>query len=692
MNFSYNWLQEFFPKKLPAPQKLAELLTMHFMEVEGLEKCGQDWVLNIDVLPSRGGDCFCHFGVAKECGLLAGLKIKPADYEVKEDSKLKTKNFVKVDVQDKIGCRRYTARLVKDVKIGPTPEPIKAKMASCGLQSISNVVDATNYVMMEMGQPLHAFDADKLAGGIVVRRARKGEKILALDTKEYELDEKDLVIADGEGVLAIAGIKGGRRAEIDENTKTIILESANFDPASIRRTSRRLNLRTDASLRFEHDLDPNLSEIAVDRVAGLIQELAGGTIASGVVDVYPKKVSSKSLKLDLGHVNSLLGADIAEAKMTSILKGLGLGVKPAKEGSVSVVVPTWRKDINLEADLAEEIGRVYGLDNIKPVFPCVPLAPAKRNDSIFWEGAAKDILKGTGFFEVYNYSLFFDKQAEIFGFPPAVLAELKNPVNVGQKYLRPSLLPHLLNNIKTNEKIASDQSSGISFSEIKIFELSKVFHSAKKGEKNVNGEKRMLSGAALGGGKVFYEMKSAVDLLMDKLGAGRADYEELRGVEDDAGASIWHPSVFAAIKIAEERVGSIGEISPRISGELGISQGAVVFDIDFDKLQKICKEERLYQPIPKFPPVMRDLAVLVPVSIKVGEVLSVIKASGGDLAVRVSLFDVYEGNNLPQGIKNLAFQIIYQSLERTLTSQEIDQLQNKIIKALEANPGWEVRK
>jgi phenylalanyl-tRNA synthetase beta chain len=692
MLFSYNWLQEFFPKKLPDPQKLADLLTMHFMEVEGLEKCGQDWVLNIDVLPSRGGDCFCHFGVAKECGLLAGFKIKPADYEIEEDQKIKTKSLVKVDIQDKIGCRRYTARLIKDIKIGPTPEPIKAKMASCGLQSINNVVDATNYVMLEMGQPLHAFDADKLVGGIVVRRAQKGEKILSLSGTEYELEKEDIVIADSKGILAVAGIKGGRRAEIDENTKTIILESANFDPASIRRTSRRLNLKTDASWRFEHNLDPNLSEIAVDRVASLIQELAGGIIAGGRVDVYPKKTSPKILKFDLNGANSLLGADISEAKMISVLKGLGLGVKPAKKGIVSVAIPTWRQDINLEADLIEEVGRVYGLDNIKPVFPCADLVPAKRNDNIFWEGAAKDALKEAGFSETYNYSLFFDKQAEIFGFQPAAMAELKNPVNIGQKYLRPSLLPHLLNNIKTNEKIISDQSSGVDVAEARMFELSKIFYSVKKGGKNVCEEKAMLSGAVLGNGKVFYEMKKAVDLLMDRMGIGQVNYEEFQDPEEEAGSNIWHAGVLAEIKIGKERIGFIGEISPKISAEMEIFQGVAAFDIDFEKLKKFCKEERLYRPIPKFPPTTRDLAVLVPVSVKTGEVLEVIKANGGDLASRVSLFDVYEGSNLPQGKKNLAFQIIYRSLEKTLTSQEADQSQNNIIKALEANPGWEVRK
>jgi phenylalanyl-tRNA synthetase beta chain len=279
----------------------------------------------------------------------------------------------------------------------------------------------------------------------------------------------------------------------------------------------------------------------------------------------------------------------------------------------------------------------------------------------------------------------------MFAFSPADLAELKNPVNIGQKYLRPSLLPGLLGNIKSNEKIASDQSSSLSLSEIKIFEIGKIFYSAKGG-KTAYGEKRMLSGAALGGGKNFYEIKSAVDLLMDRLGAGQASYKEFQGKKDDAGSDIWHSGIFAEIKMGEETVGSIGEISPRISGELGISQGAVAFDIDFDKLQKFCKEERLYRPIPKFPPITRDLAVLVPVSAKAGEVLKVIKANGGTLAAKIKLFDIYEGKNLPQGKKNLAFQIIYQSLEKTLTSQEIDQLQNKIIKALEANFGWEVRK
>ena len=697
MLFSYNWLQEFFPKKLPAPDKLSELLTMHFMEVEELEKKGKDWVLNIDVLPSRGGDCLNHFGVAKECGVVAGLKIKPEDYEVRENPEFKTKNFVKVQTNNKEDCRRYTTRAIVGVRVGPTPDDIKEKLEACGLQSINNVVDATNYVMLEMGQPLHAFDYDKLAkegkqASIIVRRAKKGEKILSLDQKEYQLNESDLVIADPEGVLAIAGIKGGRRAEIDGNTKTIILESANFDPILVRKTSGRLNLRTDASWRFEQNLDPNLADIALERVTSLIQELAGGEVSTGIADIYPKKFLQRKLKLRLGYVNSLLGVEIPEKKMISILQSLGFGVKAAAKGQVIVTIPTWRQDVNVEADLVEEIGRVYGLENIKPVMPVSALIPAKRNENIFWENLAKNALKEAAFFEAYNYILLPNDQAPIFGFDPKRLVEIKNPVNIDQKYLRPSLIPHLLGNVKNNQLLLDEQAANKMPVGIKIFELSKVFETVQKKGKGEYKERRMLAGIIAGGENDFSEAKGIIEFVLNSLGIDDVWFDSYEATPENTRFEIWHPNICAEIKSGDAELGFVGEISPKILNGMGVNHRVVAFDFDFDELQKYCTDIYQYRPIPKFPAAVRDLALLVPSRTKLADVLNVIEIAGGELLVDVNLFDLYEGENLPQGKKNFAFRLVYQSQDRTLTSQEIDELQEKIIKALEYKPEWEIRK
>ncbi len=677
MNFSYDWLQSFFNKKLPKPEKLAELLTMHSFEVSEVKKVGKDNVLDIDVLPNRAPDCFSHAGIAREISAVTGMERKKENYSLKEDKKLKTKDFISVEVKDSALCQRYTTKVILDVKVGPSPKWLKDRLKSCGLQSINNIVDVVNYVMLETGQPLHAFDGEKVESQkIIVRRAKKRERIVTLDEERRELDENTLVIADSEKPLAIAGIKGGKIPEIDKKTKIVVLESANFNSSIIRQGSRNLNLKTDASLRFEHGIDPNLTDLAVKRAAFLIQKIAKGKIAKGLVDVYQSKAVPKIIKLNLDYLESLLGIKVSIKEVKNIFNKLDFKVK-GKSRELIVEIPTFRMDINLPEDLIEEVGRIFGYDKIPAQFPTVFLVPPEKNLNLFWQSNVKNTLKEAGLNEVYNYSFINDKDAEVFKCLKKDLVEIENPVSLEQKYLRPSLIPNLLKNVEKNEKY---------FKEIKIFELGKIFRKANQKKE----EKNMLTGVIVG--EAFYQAKGVVDALLDRLGVGGIWYDEHEPTPEESEIVIWHPKRRAEIKIDNIEIGFLGEISQKITQSYGIKSKVVIFDIDFEKLSQISSEEHEYRPISRFPSAIRDIAVLVPLGVKVSQVLDKIYEAGGKIIRDVDLFDIYEGEEIPGNKKNLAFHIIYQAEDRTLVSKEIDQVQNRIIKTLEKEPGWRVRK
>jgi len=681
MIFSYNWLQSFFQAKLPEPKKLAEILTMHFAEVEEIKKDGQDFTLDIDVRPNRAGDCFSHLGIAREIATITGLKYIGDTYvnlELREDKDLKAKDFIQVEVKLQQACPRYTARVITNVKIEPSPRWLQGRLKVCGLRPINNIVDIANYVMLETGQPLHAFDGEKIESQkIIVRFAKNREKIVTLDEQKFDLSPDVLVIADEKKPVAIAGIKGGKLPEIDKKTKVVVLESANFNSQTIRQGSKKLNLKTDASLRFEHGIDPNLTELAINRAAYLIQRIAKGKIAKGLVDFYPKKVLPKIIKLDLDYVEKLLGIKISVNEIKDTLKKLNFKLTETrslrKTNQIEVEIPSFRLDVNIPEDLIEEVGRIYGYQKIKSVFPISFLVPSKRNLDIFWEDMTKDILKEAGFTEVYNYSFISENDAKIFkSFQN--LIELENSMSEEQKYLRSSLIPNLLKNIQKNQDY---------FSEIKIFELGKVFEKPAK-------EERILTGVITG--DAFFQAKGVLDILLNKLGISNIFYDEYRTAAEEREICWWYPRKCAEIKVDGERIGFLGEISQRILNEFKLKQKVIYFDIFFEKLSKLASEEHEYRPVSKFPSAVRDIAILVPYQVRVEEVLNKIETVGGSLVRDIDLFDIYEGEELPGGKKNLAFHIIYQAEDRTLSSKEIDELQNKIIKNLEEKPEWQVRK
>ena len=684
MKFSYNWLKEYLPK-IPKPEKLAEFLTLHSFEVKEVIRKGGDFVLDIDVLPNRGPDCFSHIGIARECSALTNFKFQISNSKLKEDKNSKAKDFVKVEVKNKEACPRYTARVVTDVKVDPSPKWMQKRLRVCGLRPINNIVDIANYVMLETGQPLHAFNEEKLSNKkIVVRFARKGEKIITLDGEKYDFDGNILVIADVKKPVAIAGIKGGRDPGIDKKTKIVVIESANFNPQVIRRGSQRLNLKTDASLRFEHGIDPNLTEIAINRASYLIQKIAGGKVAQGIVDVYPKKVFPKQIRLDLYYVWKLLGVEISRNTVLNILKSLQIKTKSEKSNILVCEIPTFRRDLVIPEDLIEEIGRVAGYEKLPAIFPQVSLIPPKRNFERFWEEIAKNSLKEAGFSETYNYSFIGEGLREIFGYnKEKELIEIENPVSEEYKYLRPSLIPNLLKNTSLNLR---------NFDDFGIFELGKIFFRNKKQIR----EKRMLTGliAKKGsqGSEDFYKMKGVIDSLVTKMGISNVWYDEWKISPEESKISLWDLKRAAEIKVDQKEIGFLGAISPKVLSAMKIKNPVFVFDLNFDLLSQLAVEEHEFRPLSRYPAAIRDLAVLVPRAVKVEEVLNLIEQAGGILVRDVDLFDMYEGEELPGGKKNLAFRIVYQAEDRTLESREIEKIHQNIIKNLEKNINWEVRK
>ena len=712
MKFSYNWLQSFFERKLPSPKILSQLLTMHSFEVETVSRLKKDWVFDIDVLPNRAHDCLSHIGIAREIAAVTGLKMKPSLISAVSRPHLKKQHlkrkFIDARIENNNDCRRYALKLIFGVKVAPSPKWMQERLRSCGLKPINNIVDITNYVMLETGQPIHAFDFDKVSDiknkklkiknkkykagikKIIVRRAKRGEKIIALDNKIYALDNSVLVIADTKHPLAVAGIKGGKETSIGEDTKNILLELANFNPQLIRVASLKLKLRTDASWRFENGIDPNLIDGAARRVCELIQKIAGGRVVKESLDIYPRRVVPKDILLRLDYVDDLLGVKVPKQTVKDILRKLGFEVRERTARTFLVTVPTRRLDVSLEEDLIEEIGRIYGYEKIPSLLPQGILAPPLRNDIVFWRNFVKGWFKEAGFTEVYNYSFLNSKMAEIFGFARESLIEVKNPMSDNQHYLARSLIPRLLDNVRKNLKF---------FSGLKIFEVGKIFFKNQHNRLSVNqspfSEKRVLA-AVLARKEIndngFYELKGIIETLFKSLGISDVWYDDYQQKSDNLPFSAWHPTRSAEIKIGDERVGFLGEIHPRVAIEMGIEGSVFACEIDFDKLAELASEEQEYKPLSKYPAVIRDLSVLVPEGTKAVDVLNVINAAGGELVRDVDMFDIYYGDEIPQGKESFSFHIVYQSSQRNLTAKEVGRLQEKIIRAIESQPEWEVRR
>lgn len=661
---------------------------MRAFEVEGIEKIKNDAILNIDVLANRGHDALSHIGMTREICVLENKKLK---YNFKKLPATKSK-ALSVKISDKKLCSRYIGAVMTSIKVGPSPKWMQERLTALGLRPINNIVDATNYVMLETGQPLHAFDKDKLTTSnkqlttIIVRRAKASERIKLLDGEEKILGSEDLVIADGEKALAIAGIKGGADAEISGTTKAIVLEAANFNSTAIRKSRIRLGLQTDSSLRFEKEIDPNLAEVAMARVIQIIEMFGGKT--RELADVYPSKAMPWKIKLDLNYVNKLLGENVPVSAVKKILTPLGLQVTGVGL-RVTVTIPTFRLDLKAQEDLIEEIGRIYGYEKIKSQAPFAPVQAARINEQRAFERIAKRILAGSGFSEVYNYSFYSIYDAGLAQLGTVKHLELENPMNPDQALMRVSLIPNILKNVKENLK---------RYREFRIFEIGRIYWPDKA---VLPEEKRMLVGVIVletkekreeaKRAKSFYETKGYADVLLKRLGINDYYYDTFDAAPSDTPVSLWHQGRSAEIKIEGEgkSIGYIGEINPMVLVNFDIHERVAMFEFDLEDLQKISESEREYAPIRKYPTVMRDISMIAGGGLLVDDILQTIQKAGGDLVADVDLFDIFD---FADESSSYALHIIFGADNRTLKSGEVDKLMEKIVKNLEQELKVKVRK
>jgi phenylalanyl-tRNA synthetase beta chain len=646
-----------------------------------------DVVLELELTPNRG-DCLSIIGVAREVAALLGKDFRmpvPVFPEMPES----IEGQVRVDIHKPDLCRRYVARLIKNVRAGSSPLWVQQRLRCAGIRPISNIVDVTNYVMLELGQPLHAFDYDLLTGHhIIVRLAGKDEKITSLDGVERELDPDMLVIADPSGAVAIAGVMGGLNSEVTPDTKSVLLESAFFDPVSIRRTAKRLGLSSESAQRFEKGIDLSGCTRAVDRAAQLIQDMGAGEVVAGVVDNYPCPAVEKAIVLRPSRVTHVLGVDVSVSAMQNVLSGLQFKIRD-DGNEMLVTVPVHRTDVNVEIDLIEEIARMYGYHRLPCTLPGGSATPGYKTAEQLFTDKIRDVLAEAGLFEVVTYSFISPGIFDLINLPPEHLlrraVSVKNPLSEEHSVMRTIMWPGLLEVLVRNYNRQVKNGT--------VFEIGHVFY--PRGEGRQPAECPMLAAVVTGrtrGGwnqapreMDFYYLKGFLEIIFDRAGVSEVSY-----LPEKTNPS-FHPGRTACLVSDDCFLGIIGEIHPDVLEKFGLGQRAAAFEIDLTALFKVCKGGKKYQPISRFPGVDRDLAVVISQDVPAQEVFKVIRESGGMLLKEVELFDLYYGRQVPEGCRSMAFTLKFQALDRTLTDTEVTGCLDNIANDLRLRLGAKLR-
>jgi phenylalanyl-tRNA synthetase beta chain len=644
-----------------------------------------DVIFDLEITPNRP-DCLSVIGIAREVAALTGQKVclPEVGYEA---APLAIDQQIAVDIVDTDLCPRYCASLITGVKVAASPRWMQQRLLACGMRPINNIVDITNYVMLEYGQPLHAFDYHRIRGKkIIVRRADDGEIIVTLDRVRRVLSRGTLVIADREQAVAIAGVMGGADSEVTEETMAILLEGANFNPASIYYTGNTLNLPSEARLRFERGISPELTIPALKRATQLIIQLAGGEAAKGLVDAYPGKQEPEPISLSTGEVNSFLGVEFSIDQIKAALVSLGFDCQPAASASeVWVTAPYWRSDIHQPVDLIEEVARIIGYDKIPATMLSEPLPRQDPDPIITLKQEVRRSLVGYGFQEVLTYSLtsleLLNKLLPKPHPPEPMPLRMANPMTADQEYLRPNLRANLLAALSANRRHEAGS--------IRLFELGRVYLPRPK---DLPTEPEVLCGLLTGprfeeswhgGGEMvdFFDAKGVVDGLLSRLGA-EASFEL---GEDES----LHPSKQAAIVIDNNRLGVIGELHPKVAEAFELSGAVYLFEINLTALLPFTLGHKLFQPIPRFPAIVRDIALVIDTGVAHRQVQDII--TGFPLVSQVTLFDVYAGGQLPPGKKSLGYRITFQSPTHTLTDDEVNKVLEQILNKLSAQFGATLR-
>jgi phenylalanyl-tRNA synthetase beta chain len=670
MKVLLSWLRDYIETGLPA-EEIAGVLSDMGLPCEGIESLGSDAIIDIEVTSNRG-DCLSFIGIARELAAATGKELKIPAVKLDESAKDVTK-FAAVEVAEPDLCGRYTARIIEGVKVGPSPDWLKTRIEAVGLRSVNNVVDATNYAMMETGQPPHAFDYEKINNGkIIVRKARSGEQIISIDGSKCQLTADMLIIADPQGPVAIAGVMGGADTEVSETTATVLLEDAYFDPLSIRKTSRKLCLPSESSFRFERTVDIEMVDWASTRTAQLITQVAGGKVAKGVIDTYPKRPAKKEVTLRLTRLNKVLGVEIPPRETVKILSSLSFQPKQ-KDDSISTTIPSWRSDIYREIDLIEEVARIYGYNKIpseqKIQIKVVPVdAQQKFAESI------RTHLNGCGFYETINVSFIDNSVAEIFsvegsGEHLGVKDESRESANL----LREMLLPSLLSVIKTNLNVKN--------SPCRIFEVADTYVPAAKAN-TLPIEKTKLA-----------------------IACDKNDFQFLRGVIDGLIKSINQDVkvVFTPVELVWAETGAQIVADSKLIGVAGIVSQAVkdkfdfknvtpcAAELDFEVLSALQTGPVKVKSIPKFPAIERDLSIVIDEQVRWADIAAAVNKKSPKELEGVHFVGIYRGRGIPSGKKSLTLTLVFRDKDGTLTHETVDRFQADILNGLTESTGAQLR-
>ncbi len=684
MKVSLDWIREFADLTAP-PQEIADRLTMAGLEIEGMEQADGDTLLEVNVTPNRP-DCLSILGVAREAAAAFSLPVRFPDTDIREKQ---PPSDVPVEILDPQLCGRYTGRVISGVGITATPDWIRRRLERCGIRSLNNnVVDITNYVLLELGHPLHAFDADRLAGRRI-RVARAGEErtIRTLDAVERKAPAESLLIWDGGSPVAIAGIMGGEGSGVTSGTVNIFLESAYFEPFSIRRTSKALGLRSESSYRFERGTDIEFLATALDRAALLICRTGGGTIHA-MVDAYPEKYVPQPVEVVYERINALLGTTLGSGDMARTLGSIGLRIEDRGDRML-VTPPAFRRDIRAAEDVIEEVARLHGYGNIPVRTPRAPLSDGAPNRRMAAVGRAGETMRKSGFTEVINYSFMNAADLDMLGISAnderRRHIEVKNPLRQEDSHMRTTLLPALVNNLIYNA------SRGIR--DVRLYEIAKVYIDDSG---PLPRETLRLGGIFFRenapslwkeDGTPFFIVKGGLEALCAEFRLEVVSYVP-------SSEPFLHPGKAADLRLQDRRIGYLGELGPTVTDKLDLKTGRpeiVVFELDLDALFSLLPERRVYAPFPRYPAVDRDIAVIMDESIPAAGVIRHIRDHVPSIIETVELFDVYKGKHVPEGQKSLAFRIVYRSRERTLTDSEVEDIHAGLVASVLKKTGGALR-
>jgi phenylalanyl-tRNA synthetase beta chain len=658
-----SWLKEYLQTKA-TPKQIGEYLSLCSQSVEKITKIKDDWLYEIEITTNRP-DCLSVYGIARELAVILprfGIPTKLKSLGINQQVKDINKKGLPLEVKIKNPslCPRFTAIIFDKVVIKPSPKIVQQRLEKSGIRAINNVVDISNYLMLELGQPMHTFDYDKIKKAkMILRESAGGEKITTLDDQIRPLSDGTIIIEDGEGrIIDLCGIMGGKNSEVDEKTKRVLLFIQTYDPVRIRQACQKLAFRTDAASRFEKGVDPEGVLIAMEKAMAMFGKNTEAKIASQLIDIYPNPPKEKGVKLDITLVNKIMGIEIKPKEIIDILESLGFVIKAEGASSITASVPHWRQgDIEIPEDLIEEIARIYGYHRLPVNLPPLAIIPQDKTNPFKWETKSKTALKFWGFTETVNYSMLSESVLKNVEIKPEDCLRIANPLSDEWVFLRPSLIPSLLQVAGLNKK-----------EKIKIFELANVY--LFQSENQLPEESLMLTGLITR--ESFAKVKGAIEALLEELGIKELEVKPYQ-LQKTFYGKILHPSCRTEITFKNNTLGVFGQIKRNLALKFALEEKVFVFDLDFTQISKEANEIKKYKAIPKYPPIIEDLSFVIPEKTYVGEIMKAIKTTS-QIIQSVELIDSFENSR--------TFRITYQNPKKTLTDKEVEKIRKKIIKNL----------